>query len=126
MLKCWPTVLSGHVVGQSFCWTLGNDMRDVRSSSASLATNPCAIKSVVNAVVMIGGMLASYARDSMVGKPYQNSSFVGASVGVAPDLAFLGVASLEVGVVRLLEVRLSSISNSISVDCNVPAILRVI
>ena len=70
---CWPVALSGRLVGQSFCITLGNDILAMRRSSASLATYPNATSSCTDALVMIGGRLASHARASMTGKPYQNS-----------------------------------------------------
>lgn len=73
MLMCWPSILSGHVVGQSFCCTRGKDMLAEHSSAASLATYPDAISSPIGVVMEMGGMPASYAIVSMIGYPYQNS-----------------------------------------------------
>lgn len=62
-------------MGQRFCCTIGNDMRVVYSYSASFATYHDETKSSISVVVEMGGMPASYAMVSMIGYPYQNSTW---------------------------------------------------
>ena len=50
-------------------------MRVVYSYSASFATYHDETKSSISVVVEMGGMPASYAMVSMIGYPYQNSTW---------------------------------------------------